>query len=59
MKIIEVIYQTFGVAKRKPEKNPGLNLRGLIVIKNTYKIPNYSKQYDPNDFLCYPISERN
>lgn len=42
MKIIEVIYQTFGVAKRKPEKNPGLNLRGLIVIKNTYKIPNYS-----------------
>ena len=37
MKIIEVIYATFAVAKRKPEKNPGLNLRGLIVIKNTTK----------------------
>ena len=37
MKIIEVIYATFAVAKRKPDKNPALNLRGLIVIKNTTK----------------------
>lgn len=59
MKIIEVIYATFAVAKRKPEKKSRLKSKGVNCNKKYYKIPNYSKPYDPNDFLCHPILERN